>query len=314
MKTRDGSAIVQPILLLVVLIFSAGGAYFAYHKIQFLTDQNRSLTQKSKELQSALSKLQDENKKITEQSLKDKNALRDSIEFLKKENESIRFSLQKNEIRLTNAVEEKKSLEEMLVNKSRELDNLKQSPQNQTVPAPAAPAPIQGPDDLVQQIKQKDQEIVSLKNQNRALSDKLDKLYKTTNEKIAEINIAKIALEETVTQARKKISDEWNTVNLGTIQMQNPPSGAAASGAEAKKYPKKEGKILAINDDRGFVVVDLGRIDNINSDTQMVVMRNGSLLATLTMLEVRDIMSACNVKELQQGQKLQLNDQVIVKK
>ncbi|MEI8345680.1 MAG: hypothetical protein WCG06_06375 [Candidatus Omnitrophota bacterium] len=311
-----------PYLLLITVIGLCGTwSWNSYQKIQALLTQNQSLLQRSKELGATLEKIDADNKRILEQSQKDKNNLRDSLERLKQENESLRFSIQKNEAELKNALTDKQSLEEMILNKTRQLESLQASPASASTPAAAAlpmsvaPAQTAGAPQLQQSLKDKDRQIAGLKEHNQILTEKLEKLYKTTNEKITEINLAKIALEETVVQARKKISDEWNTVNLGSIE-------AAGSGAQSappkadqpNRYPKKEGKILAVNDERGFVVVDMGRVDNLTSANQLLVMRNGLLIATLTPLEVRDIMTACNIKEIQSGQKIQVNDSVLVKK
>ena len=103
-------------------------------------------------------------------------------------------------------------------------------------------------------------------------------------------------------------------MRLGSIRVkQSSPTTAAPS--EQKSQPaarttssKKQGKVLAINEDHGFVVVDLGKVDGIKSDSILTLKRNNETIATLTVLEVRDVMTACNIKDLNPGQKIAVND------
>jgi len=44
------------------------------------------------------------------------------------------------------------------------------------------------------------------------------------------------------------------------------------------------------------------------------VTKDGQRVAVLTVLEVRDVMSACNVKETAPGYRLQVNDSVTIQK
>ena len=136
---------------------------------------------------------------------------------------------------------------------------------------------------------------------------------------MTEINIAKIALEDTITEARKMIDNEWNTVNLGSIRVNQ--SSPTVAPSQQKSQPvarttssKKQGKVLAINKDHGFVVVDLGKVDGIKSDSLLILKRNNETIATLTVLEVRDVMTACNIKDLNPGKTIAVNDQASILK
>jgi hypothetical protein len=241
---------------------------------------------------------------------REKQNMKDALESLKKQNESIQFSLKKNETKIESIQEEKSYLEEMLINKSKQIEILN----GQRAQAPDGTAPSETPETSASFSEtsggQKDDELKRLNEQNRVLQEKLDRLYKTTNAKINEINIAKIALEETVSTAKKKIEDEWNTVNLGSVTTSAVPDrqpDTASSGG-----PKSEGHVLAINNEHGFVVIDLGKVDNLPSDATLEVKKNGHSIATLSVLEIRDVMAACNIKDLQTGQKIDINDPVSI--
>jgi len=235
---------------------------------------------------------------LSEKSERDKRDLKFQIDRLKKENELMRLEFQKAQLEMNTAMEEMTYLEDMVIHKTREIEKLKKTPV--VIPTMEAGAP--SPD--------KDEEIRRLTEQNQMLREKLERLYKTTSDKLGEINVARIALEDTVAAARKKVDDEWNTVNLGSISVGKP----AAERPKPTGKPKTEGRVLAINEDHGFVVVDLGKVDLINQDSQLFVMKDGQMVATLGVLEIRDVMSACNIKELREGKKILLNDPVYLKK
>ena len=110
--------------------------------------------------------------------------------------------------------------------------------------------------------------------------------------------------------ARKKIEDEWNTVNLGSVTT-SAVSDRDKVPAEAKQ-PKSEGHVLAINSEHGFVVIDLGKVDNLSSESTLEVKKNGQPIATLNILEIRDVMAACNIRDLQDGQRVEINDPVSI--
>lgn len=246
-----------------------------------------------------------------------KKTLKSTMEAVKKENEAVQYEMKKAEAQMNAAVEEKTYLEDMLIHKTREIESLKKTAADS--PAAAAPSAAvaeasKSAAGISDQIRQKEAEIQKLSEQNRALSEKLDRLYQVTTSQISEINVAKIALEETVTGARDTIDDEWNTVNLGSINAGNQGAAPAPKAPARPSGPKTEGKVLAVNETHGFVVVDLGKVDNLSSGTGLVIVREGKNIADLSVLEIRDVMAACNVKNLAEGQKIRVNDAVRIQK
>ena len=295
------------ISLTALAVLLALMSFLLFSKTQNLQKKNHSLLEESKKITESLEKAEAANRELVGKTEQEQKTLRESFAPLKKENESLKVAIKKAEVRASSAVEEKTYLEEMLINKTKEIDILKNSPA--AVGAVGAVTTDAG--ELAQKIKQKDEEIAKLNEQNKILADKLSQLYKTTNDKIEEINVAKIALEETVSSARKKIEEEWNTVNLGTITVDKTAGG---TGKDQRTTPKKDGRVLAINEEHGFIVIDLGKVDDLKQDGVLTVNRNGQSIATLSVLEIRDVMSACNVKDLQDGKKIQVNDSVSLRK
>jgi hypothetical protein len=246
-----------------------------------LTKKNRDLLEKAKTLENAIDQA-----RISADQRAD-----EALTALQRDNAALQAQIKENADRLASIHEEKSYLEEMLINKTKQIELL----QKNGSAAPAAAA--------VPATYDRDEEMKRLIEQNRILQEKLDRLYKTTSAKINEINLAKIALEETVSTAKKKIEDEWNTVDLGKV---------SAAPEAPKKAARSQGKVLAINPDHGFVVVDLGRADGLPSGAMLQVVHGDQAIATLSVLEIRDVMAACNIKDVADGQKIEINDPVSV--
>ncbi len=280
-----------------------------------LSKRNQELLLKSNSLQAKLDKLSLENQSLLsgqESNSKQAKTFQEIVQALKKENESLAFQLKKIEARASAVKEEKSYLEEMLINKSKQIELLRS--QTQTGGEDSA----QAHGEVVAQIGEKDAELRKLNDQNRVLQEKMERIFKTTNEKMSEINVAKIALSETVSTAQRKIEDEWNTVNLGAVTTSAMPAGRQAlpmrqneiEEAPIPHVAKSEGHVLAINNEHGFVVVDLGKVDNLVDGALLEVRKGGTTVATLAVLEIRDVMAACNIKDVLEGQRIEINDAV----
>ena len=264
----------RPLLYGIPFVILAFLSLSFFNQKAVLKKTNAELLERSKVLQAKIEETQRSTADLGQQT-------KETLAALKRDNQSLHLALKKNAARLESLHEEKSYLEEMLINKTKQIE---------------LSAPVPG---------DRDEEMKRLIEQNRILQDKLDRLYKTTSAKINEINIAKIALEETVSTAKKKIDDEWNTVNLGSVS-------AGTEAVPPAHEARSEGKVLAINPEHGFVVVDLGKADNLPSDATLEVTKNGEHVATLSVLEIRDVMAACNIKDLRDGQTIEINDPVSI--
>jgi DNA repair exonuclease SbcCD ATPase subunit len=267
---------------------------------------NRALAREAAQLQATLDTIENQHKQLIETIEREKNEFRDALGRLQKENEDLRNLVDRIRDEARQTADEKSYLEEILINKTKENERLRKNPGYSGAAWSGESA------DLIEEIKKKDKEMRTLEEQNRLLSEKLEKLYVTTNDKISEINVAKIALEETVVSAKQKIEEEWSAVNLGTISAKGGPVPTARSAPS--RMPRSEGKVLAINDEHGFVVVDLGRVDNLKTQEELEVIQDGRPVATLSVLELRDVMAACNVRDIADGGHIQVNDPVSVRR
>ncbi len=262
-----------------------------------LKKENKSLVEKMKSLEKNVAVQKEFLDKVEGQKIKIINSMRK----VQSENQALAKELETLKNTMTSTADEKTYLEDILIHKTKEIESLSRQVQSQS--GATSPVPSSSIQELEAQLKQKNIDLARLSEQNQILSKKMEKLYKMANDKISEINVAKIALEDTIAKARTGLENEWSSVDLGSIQT-SPKENAAPAAA------KKEGKVLAVNDEHGFVVVDLGKNDGIKPGAVFTVSQDGASVATLNILEVRDVMSACNVQNLSSGHKIRIGDPV----
>ena len=307
----------EPIVMAVCGILTCLFLFFAL-QVTTLEQQNKKISFDSKKLEEKVKQLEDENHEITARIEKEKEELKTSYENRKQEDRTLGGELQKTKEALKSLEEEKSYLEDILIHKTKEIEALKKNavaaPEVSAVVPPKAVQVSTAPtSDFAKKLEEKDKEIAALTERNNILSKKIYAIYKAANDKIAAINMAKITLEETITAAKKSIEGEMNTVDLGSINV-DQKQGVKDKPAEAQT-PKKEGRILAVNEEHGFVVVDLGKKDGIANDSKFSVRKkNGESIGELSVLEIRDSMTACNIKEVMKNQKIETNDFVLIRK
>ncbi len=189
---------------------------------------------------------------------------------------------------------------------------------------------------FVKELEEKDRTLEEKFEKEKAeLKNKLDTVIKENHNLKEELDKSKTQLSS-ATEEKTYLEDilihktkelEKIKVNLGSIKMGSESEsvadtqmGVSASPknseepALSRKNPRTEGRVLAVNEEHGFVVVDLGKVDGITKDTLFSVNKNGEIIGSLKVLEIRDVMTACNIKNLNQGKKIELNDLVLTRK
>ncbi len=294
-----GTAALAGVLFIATAVLTARTASLA--------GSNRSLSAKTARLEAELERVRKHTEMIEEKIKNERGELQGALDVSKKEIEGLRFELDKARLGVDTIREEKTYLEDILIHKTKEIDQLKTAAST---------------DRLTQELKARGEDIARLQDQNRLLASKLEKLYKTTLDRLSAIALAKSTLEETVADAKHRIDEEWNAVDLGLINVDRSapaparsvaaPAVQTTAPAEPRRAARKEGKVKAVNDAHGFVVVDLGKVDNLTENSVLQLKKGGEWIATLTVLEVRDVMSACNVKNAVPGYKIRVDDPVFI--
>ncbi|MEI8344771.1 MAG: hypothetical protein WCG06_01720 [Candidatus Omnitrophota bacterium] len=313
----------RELILSVVIVFLLIACGYFLTRNLHLEKSIQAIHAESKKTKTLIEDLERENqsgKSMVDQLVRDKNDLENSLGSLKKQYEEVSSGLKKVQRELSGIKEEKVYLEEMLINKTRELESKNKQIDSVKGRAltgsaevkldePPAGATTQ---ELIAQIRFKNQQLAGLTDKNQILAEKLDKLYQTTSDRMEQIKTAKAALEEAVEVGKRKIDDEWKTVNLGSIKVASdgsmPVEPPVSSGF--RRPAKVQGKILVINKQHGFVVVSLGRADGVIAGTEFAVSRQWAQVGILTTMEIQEMMTACRIRELNSGQSLEIDDDV----
>ncbi|MCD4779893.1 MAG: hypothetical protein K8S27_05005 [Candidatus Omnitrophica bacterium] len=124
--------------------------------------------------------------------------------------------------------------------------------------------------------------------------------------KINEIWDIKDSLDKTFreTQMSDKMSDGDGGVELPSITVKSSSGGKLFS--EQTKHFRElsltdsgsyNGRILSVNDDNNFVIIDIGKKKGIRIGDKMSVYREGDYLGSLEIIQVREDISAADIKD-----------------
>lgn len=160
---------------------------------------------------------------------------------------------------------------------------------------------------LRRQIKNLDSRKVSLERKmaetttkNTELGRRLSEIDTLLQGKILEVGDFKKQLE--ILQATSPAAQgKFGAVELPAIVVR-PQEGSAMSGAAL------EGKVITINKENNFVVIDLGEEIGIRSGDRFQVYRQGSSIASLEVIQTRKSVAACDIKE--ESSPIQVGDSV----
>jgi len=130
--------------------------------------------------------------------------------------------------------------------------------------------------------------VVSELNQDKSeLESRIARL--TTQVQEREVNIASLEIDiESRTQQRDMATMEYERIRRGAMGMGDQDPGVA-------DLRGLRGRILAVNPDWQYVVIDKGLIDNIQTDIEAHVHRAGEFVAKIKVTEVEDEMAIAEI-------------------
>ena len=172
---------------------------------------------------------------------------------------------------------------------------------------------------IAQQIEKFREDNLNLKREVKrltALKEALEKdLLKAKEEKM----ILARRVEEMETQIKSQhqelttLKDKIEkTAQLKTVKPQEtkavelPP--IVVTPKEEKPVSKVEGKIIAVNKEQMFVIIDLGQLQGISAGMSLGAYRNDVKIADLKVIEVRKEISACDIVSLKPDTDLKVGD------
>ncbi len=144
--------------------------------------------------------------------------------------------------------------------------------------------------------------IVKMSEDKNQIQKQLEGTEGVIQSKIDEIWEIKNSIDETFKQA--KMGNGSNEVELPPIVVNS--SGPAVNANPGTINPGLNGKVVSINPDNNFVIVDIGEKSGVNAGDTLSVYRDSKYIAKLEIIQVRKDISAADIKD--QWSKIQVGD------
>ncbi len=136
-----------------------------------------------------------------------------------------------------------------------------------------------------------DQKIQSLQESKATLEKRLNEMNTMLTERVPKIDSLKGESDALKSGRPAVISDKKReSVELPAIIVR---SSLSSEKAEAQVFA---GKILAVNTDNNFVIIDLGAASGVKIGDMFNVYRAGESIGSLAVIQIRDSISACDIK------------------
>jgi chromosome segregation ATPase len=148
-----------------------------------------------------------------------------------------------------------------------------------------------------------DKKVVELQGDKSTVEKRLNEMETMLTDKISKVDALKNELDAIKSgQAPNDLPAE--SVELPAIVVRSNPA-TDKSSAMVQEYP---GKILAVNLDSNFVVIDLGSAAGTKVGDTFNVYRNAKMIGTVGVIQTRASISACDIKKMNTSFKI--GDQV----
>jgi hypothetical protein len=172
----------------------------------------------------------------------------------------------------------------------------------------------QAREDLAQKLvyeQKRVKKIVSSLNQEKADSSKLQKNLKTANKDLDSMRLDYQTLSQSLEILQQKLIDLGATdyeidqavKKGGRTEIELPPVVVNANASQ-------DAKILVVNRDYNFVVIDRGANEGIRLGDFLEIHRGGKVVARVQAEKIYDHFSACSIVEESKKIKVQVDDQV----
>ncbi|MCX5687755.1 MAG: hypothetical protein NTV71_03830 [Candidatus Omnitrophica bacterium] len=143
---------------------------------------------------------------------------------------------------------------------------------------------------------------------------KIAKLESDIEYKDREVTKYKVALQESAVKSQEVRAEAYHTPNevkLPTIRAQKTAMLTTPSLERIGEKEELKGKIVTINMEHNFVVIDLGKQDGIDIGNKFNVYRGETLLGSVEVIQARDKIAAADIKDLKEGMSIEVNDTVV---
>lgn len=138
-----------------------------------------------------------------------------------------------------------------------------------------------------------DQKVQSLSEGKATVEKRLNEMDTMLTDRISQIDSLKNELDSIKSDKPiEAVVKKRESVELPAIVVKSSPSAQKLDSAAFS------GKILAVNTDNNFVVIDLGSVAGAKAGDTYNVYRAGKLIGSISVIQTRDSISACDIKRM----------------
>jgi chromosome segregation ATPase len=146
------------------------------------------------------------------------------------------------------------------------------------------------------------------------MKTKIARLESDIEYKDREIDKIKIAFQESAAKPRETRAEAYHSpeeVDLPPIVAQKTAKLTSPSLERVSESSELKGRVVTINKEHNFVVIDLGKQDGINIGNKFNVYRGDAFLGSVEIIQARDRIAAADIKDLTEGMSIEINDTVV---
>ncbi|MDP2920988.1 MAG: hypothetical protein Q8O12_01275 [Candidatus Omnitrophota bacterium] len=162
------------------------------------------------------------------------------------------------------------------------------------------------------------EEYNGLLSEKETMKEKIAKLENDIEYKNQEIGRFKVAFQENAGGSAEMRAEAYQSpgeVELPKIVLNKEPQKIARlttpSLERSGENQGTKGRVVTVNKDHNFVVIDIGKQDGVEIGNRFNVYRGGAFLGSVEVIQARDRIAAADIKDLQEGMNIEINDIVV---
>ena len=160
---------------------------------------------------------------------------------------------------------------------------------------------------------------------NRLVAEKenadlrFSQLKRELEQKDQELEKIKLAFSEKARQSEEIRAEAYHPpseVELPPIFLQNSQSDNTAISSPIDRInmgTSLKGRIVAVNSEHNFVVIDMGRQNGIETGEEFDIYRGQAYIGLIEVIQMRDRISACDIKDVKGGRSLKIDDMIVAR-
>jgi len=162
------------------------------------------------------------------------------------------------------------------------------------------------------------EEYNGLLSEKENMKERIARLENDIEYKNQEMDRFRLALQENAGKSSEMRAEAYQSpgeVELPKIVLNKEPQKIARLTTPALERSGEDqgtkGRVVTVNKDHNFVVIDLGKQDGVEIGARFNVYRGGALLGLVEVIQARDRIAAADIKDLQEGMNIEINDIVV---